>query len=313
MSNNVNLGIHKKVNSDKLTKTNHKKFKKKYLYGYLFIAPPFIGFTLFGLIPIVYSFYISLTNFDLFNAPVFAGVSNYVKLFTGDPLFWKSMFNTVYAALGIPIGLAFSLLIALGLTQNIKGINFFRTAFFLPSVCSIVALTLMWKWIFNSDYGVLNTVLGYLHIKGPNWLSSSAWAMPAMIIQGVWGGLGTGMVLYIAAIKNVPKTFYEAAEIDGANKWAQFWNITLPSISPTTFYLLITAVIGAMQAFVPYMIMTNGGPDYSTTTIVLYLYNNAFKYMNMGYASAMAWVLFVIIMGLTIINFKVSSRWVHYD
>ena len=137
--------------------------------------------------------------------------------------------------------------------------------------------------------------------------------MPALIIQGVWGGLGTGMILYIAALKNVPRTFYEAADIDGANNWDKFSHITLPAISPTTFYLAITAVIGAMQAFVPYMLMTNGGPDYSTTTIVLYLYNNAFKYMNMGYASAMAWLLFIVIMAMTLINFKVSSKWVHYD
>jgi ABC-type sugar transport systems, permease components len=312
MSKNVDLNV--KTGSNEVTLVKHKtKFRKKHLYGYLFIAPPFIGFLLFGLIPIAYSLYISLTTFDLFNPPVFTGLSNYIKLFTQDPLFWTSLVNTLYSALGIPIGLAFSLLIAMGLTQNIKGVNFFRTGFFLPSVCSVVALTLMWKWIFNGDYGVLNTILGYFHIKGPNWLSNKFWAMPAMIIQGVWGGLGGGMVLYIAAIKNVSRTYYEAAEIDGANKWLQFWNITVPSISPTTFYLLITAIIGAMQAFVPYQLMTNGGPDYSTTVIVLYLYNNAFSYMNMGYASAMAWILFVVIMIMTVINFKVSNKWVHYD
>lgn len=313
MSNNIDLSVQSNSNSVELDTNKRKKFKKKYLYGYLFIAPPFIGFILFGLIPIVYSMYISLTTFDLFNPAVFTGFDNYAKLFTGDPLFWQSLINTIYAAIGIPLGLGFSLLIALGLTKDIKGINFFRTAFFLPSVCSVVALTLMWKWIFNADYGVLNNILGFFGIHGPNWLSSSTWAMPALIIQGVWGGLGGSMVLYIAALKNVPRTFYEAAEIDGANKWAQFWNITLPAISPTTFYLMITAIIGAMQAFVPFMIMTNGGPNYSTTTIVLYLYNNAFKYMNMGYASAMAWILFVVIMIFTLINFKVSKRWVHYD
>ncbi len=248
-----------------------------------------------------------------FNPAVFTGLDNYKKLFTEDPLFWQSLFNTMYAAIGIPIGIGLSLLIAMGLSKNIKGIYFFRTAFFLPSICSIVALTLMWKWIFNADYGVLNNILGFFHINGPNWLGSSTWAMPALIIQGVWGGLGTGMILYIAALKNVPRTFYEAADIDGANNWDKFWHITLPAISPTTFYLAITAVIGAMQAFVPYMLMTNGGPDYSTTTIVLYLYNNAFKYMNMGYASAMAWLLFIVIMAMTIINFIVLSKWVHYD
>lgn len=312
MINNIDVNIDKrpKLNSKNKPK---KKFKKEYLNGYLFVALPLIGFTLFGLIPIMYSLYISLTQFDLFNEPIFLGLDNYIKLFTDDPIFWQSLKNTFYSAIGIPIGLIISLFIAIGLTKDIKGINFFRTAFFLPSVCSIVALTLMWKWIFNGDYGVLNNILGFFGIKGPNWLSSTTWAMPALIIQGVWGGLGGSMVLYIAAIKNVPKTYYEAAEIDGANKWSQFIHITIPSISPTTFYLLITSIIGAMQAFVPFMIMTNGGPDFSTTTIVLYLYNNAFKYMEMGYASAMAWILFVIIMVLTLVFFGSSKKWVHYD
>lgn len=312
MVNNVDINIEKrpKLNRKDMPK---KKFKKEYLTGYLFVALPLIGFTLFGLIPILYSIYISLTQFDLFNDPIFLGFDNYVKLFTDDPIFWQSLINTFYSAIGIPIGLIISLFIALGLTKDIKGINFFRTAFFLPSVCSIVALTLMWKWIFNGDYGVLNNILGFFGIQGPNWLSTKGWAMPALIIQGVWGGIGGTMVLYIAAIKNVPKTYYEAAEIDGANKWSQFINITIPSISPTTFYLLITSIIGAMQAFVPFRLMTNGGPDYSTTTIVLYLYDNAFRYMNMGYASAMAWILFVIIMGLTLVFFRSSKNWVHYD
>lgn len=311
MGNNIELKT--RQDSKVINKTKSKRLKKKYITGYLFVSLPIIGFILFGLIPILYSLYISLTKFDLFNTPQFTGLSNYIKLFTDDPLFWQSLWNTFYSALGVPIGIGISLLIAMGLTRDIKGVNFFRTAFFLPSVCSVVALTLMWKWIFNGDYGVLNSILWKFGIQGPNWLSSTSWAMPAMIIQGVWGGLGGGMVMYIAAIKNVPKTYYEAAEIDGANKWLQFWHITVPSISPTTFYLVITTVIGALQAFVPFMIMTNGGPNYSTTTIVLYLYNNAFRYMNMGYASAMAWVLFIIIMVLTLIFFKGSKRWVHYD
>ena len=312
MINNFDTNLTKKTKLSSKYKPK-KKFKKEYLTGYLFIALPIIGFILFGLIPIGYSLYISLTKFDLFNDPIFDGFNNYIKLFTDDPIFWKSLVNTFYSAIGIPIGLGISLFIAIGLTKDIKGINFFRTMFFLPSVCSIVALTLMWKWIFNGDYGVLNNILAFFGIQGPNWLSNTSWAMPALIIQGVWGGLGGSMVLYIAAIKNVPKIYYEAAEIDGANKWYQFIHITIPSISPTTFYLSITATIGAMQAFVPFMIMTNGGPDFSTTTIVLYLYNNAFKYMNMGYASAMAWILFIVIMGLTLVFFRLSKNWVHYD
>lgn len=312
MSENSNiqstLGM-KEINTTK----KKKSFRKKALYGYLFIAGPFVGVILFALIPIIYSFYISFNQFDLFNPEIFIGLDNYKKMFMEDPLFWKSLINTVYSAIGIPIGLVISLLIAMALSRNVKGVNFFRTAFYIPSVCSIVAITLMWKWIFNADYGVLNNILAFFKIQGPDWLSNKTWAMPALIIQGVWGGLGGGMILYIAALKNVPIVYYEAAELDGANKWHKLWHITIPSISPTTFYLLITGTIGAMQAFVPFMIMTNGGPDYSTTTIVLYLYQNAFKYMNMGYASAMAWVLFIVIMILTLINFKFANKWVHYD
>lgn len=312
MSENSNiqstLGM-KEINTTK----KKKSFRKKALYGYLFIAGPFVGVILFALIPIIYSFYISFNQFDLFNPEIFIGLDNYKKMFMEDPLFWKSLINTVYSAIGIPIGLVISLLIAMALSRNVKGVNFFRTAFYIPSVCSIVAITLMWKWIFNADYGVLNNILAFFKIQGPDWLSNKTWAMPALIIQGVWGGLGGGMILYIAALKNVPIVYYEAAELDGANKWHKLWHITIPSISPTTFYLLITGIIGAMQAFVPFMIMTNGGPDYSTTTIVLYLYQNAFKYMNMGYASAMAWVLFIVIMILTLINFKFAKKWVHYD
>lgn len=312
MSENSNiqstLGM-KEINTTK----KKKSFRKKALYGYLFIAGPFVGVILFALIPIIYSFYISFNQFDLFNPEIFIGLDNYKKMFMEDPLFWKSLINTVYSAIGIPIGLVISLLIAMALSRNVKGVNFFRTAFYIPSVCSIVAITLMWKWIFNADYGVLNNILAFFKIQGPDWLSNKTWAMPALIIQGVWGGLGGGMILYIAALKNVPIVYYEAAELDGANKWHKLWHITIPSISPTTFYLLITGIIGAMQAFVPFMIMTNGGPDYSTTTIVLYLYQNAFKYMNMGYASAMAWVLFIVIMILTLINFKFANKWVHYD
>lgn len=311
MSENSKLNVNLKPNN-KTHKTKTKSNKKS-LYGYLFIAPPFIGFILFALIPIVYSLYISLTTFDLFHDPAFIGFQNYQKLFTDDPLFWKSLVNTVYSLLGIPLGMAISLLVAMGLTKDIKGINFFRTAFFIPSVCSIVAVTLLWKWIYNGNYGVLNSFLAMVGIKGPDWLNSTTWAMPSLIIQGVWGGIGGTMVLYIAALKNVPRSLYEAAEIDGANRFNKFWHITIPCISPTTFYLAITGVIGGMQAFVPFQLMTNGGPDYSTTTIVLYLYNNAFKYMKMGYASAMAWILFAIIMVLTLINFKFSSKWVHYD
>lgn len=289
------------------------KINKEYLWAYLFISAPILGFLLFAFIPICFSVYVSFTKYDAFNPPEFQGLGNYTKLLFHDELFWKTMFNTLYAAVGIPLGMALSLGIAIALNQKIFGINFFRTAFFLPTISSVVALTLLWKWIFNSDFGLLNYFLGMLGINGPAWLNDEHWAMPAMIIQGVWGGLGFHMVLYLAALQGVSAALYEAAEIDGANGFQKFRYVTLPGISPTTLFILITSIIGALQDFSRFMIMTEGGPNYSTTTIVYYLFLNAFRYMSMGYASAMAWLLGIVIMLITVLNFWLSKRWVHYE
>jgi multiple sugar transport system permease protein len=272
-----------------------------------------LGFLLFAFIPLSYSVYVSFTQYSGYQDPVFQGTANYSRLIAKDPLFWKTLYNTFYSALGIPIGMALALGIATALNQKIRGIYFFRTFFFLPTISSVVAITLLWKWIFNSNYGLLNYLLGLIGILGPAWLSSESWAMPAMIIQGVWGGLGFNMVLYLAALQGVPKSLYEAAEIDGANGWQRFIRITVPCISPTTLFILVTSVIGAMQDFPRFQIMTDGGPNYSTTTIVYYLFQNAFRYMEMGYASAMAWGLGILIMIITLLNFWMSKRWVHYE
>lgn len=296
----------------KLQKRKYGKYKE-YLWAYTFISAPILGFLLFAFIPLSFSVYVSFTQYGGYQTPVFQGAENYSRLFTNDPLFWKTLFNTFYSALGIPIGMIFALGIAMSLNQKIRGIHFFRTVFFLPTISSVVALTLLWKWMFNSDYGLLNYLLDLIGIQGPAWLSSERWAMPAMIIQGVWSGLGFNMVLYLAALQGVPKSLYESAEMDGANGWQRFLRITIPCISPTTLFILITSIIGAMQDFPRFQIMTEGGPNYSTTTIVYYLFQNAFRYMEMGYASAMAWVLGILIMMITLLNFWMSKRWVHYE
>ncbi|XID90493.1 carbohydrate ABC transporter permease [Paenibacillaceae bacterium WGS1546] len=287
--------------------------RKEYAWAYLFISAPILGFLLFAFIPLSYSVYVSFTEYSGYQPPVFTGTANYVKLASQDELFWKTMFNTFYSALSIPIGMAVALGIAAALNQKVRGIRFFRTMFFLPTISSIIALTLLWKWIFNDSYGLLNYLLGLVGLRGPAWLSSETWAMPAMIIQGVWAGLGINMVLYLAALQGVPKSFHEAAEIDGANRWQRFVRITIPCISPTTLYILITATIAALQDFPRFQIMTEGGPNYATTTIVYYLFQNAFRYMSMGYASAMAWALGLLILAITLLNFWLSRRWVHYE
>ncbi|GMX66809.1 sugar ABC transporter permease [Paenibacillus elgii] len=299
---------------DLSTKIKPKKRRKhkEYLLAYAFISTPILGFLTFWFIPLAFSGYVSFTNYSGYQAPVPNGVANYVRL-ANDPLFWKTLFNTFYAALSVPIGMVLALVIAMALNQKIRGISFFRTAFFLPTVSSVVALTLLWKWIFNADYGLLNYLLSLIGIQGPAWLSSEQWAMPAMIIQGSWSGLGLNMVLYLAALQNVPKSFYEAADIDGAGGWQKFTRITIPCISPTTLYILITSMISSIQDFPRFQVMTEGGPNYSTTTIVYYLYQNAFDYLDMGYASAMAWILGLLLMAITLLNFWISRRWVHYE
>ncbi|MBU5441618.1 sugar ABC transporter permease [Paenibacillus sp. MSJ-34] len=286
--------------------------RRESLWAYLFISAPILGFMLFAFIPLSFSVYVSFTDYSGYQDPVFSGADNYVNL-VNDDLFWKTLFNTFYSALSIPIGMAIALGTAIALNQKIRGINFFRAVFFLPTISSVIALTLLWKWIFNDTYGLLNNLLERIGIDGPAWLSSETWAMPAMIIQGAWAGLGLNIVLYLAALQGVPKSFYEASEIDGASRWQQFRHITVPCISPTTLYILITAIIAALQDYPRFQIMTEGGPNYSTTTIVYYLFQNAFRYMNMGYASSMAWIVGLIILVITLLNFYLSRRWVHYD
>lgn len=297
-----------------MNKTGKKKFSK-YLTGYLFIAPICLGVMLFMVVPLLYSLYISFTKFDGANAPVFVGAGNYIKILGDDPYFWKVLGNTFYAATSIFLSMLLSLLLALALNNITKGIRVFRTIFYIPSICSVIAMSLVWKWMFNADFGLLNGFLGMFGIDGPGWISSKTWAMPSMIINAVWGSLGFNILMFLAAIKNVPKTYYEAAEIDGAGGWKKFIRITFPSISPVTFFILVTSIISALQDFVRFMVLTEGGPgEHTTTTIVYYIWLNAFRYHgSMGYAAAMSWILGIVIMVMTVINFKAQNRWVHYE
>jgi len=288
-------------------------YRSEMWWGYLFIAPPFIGVLVFLLYPLLNSLYMSFTTFDFGQPPEFTGAANYERALTNDPLVWKTLWNTFYAAFGVPLGMIVALLFALLLDSKVRGRNFFRMLFFLPTICSIVALAMVWQWIFNSDYGLLNYYLSLLGFEPPAWLVDETWAMPAMIIQGIWGGLGVSIILYLAALGNVPTSLYEAAKVDGANGWKRFVHITVPGISPVTFFILVTSLIGALQDFPRFQLLTGGGPNYSTTTIVYYLYSVAFEYSEMGYASAIAWLIGIIIMLVIVLNFVLSKRWVHYN
>lgn len=294
--------------------------QKETITAYGFLLPNLIGFLVFTSIPVIASLVISFTRWDLLSGPPqFVGLDNFIRLFQ-DPLFWKYCWNTIYMMIGIPISMAGSLILALALNQKLKGIVVFRTIYFLPSLCSSVAIYMLWRLIYNPDFGMLNAAIAKfgeiigLHLRGPNWLQDEVWAKPALIIMGVWQSVGGyNMILYLAALQGVPRDLYDAAEVDGANPWQKFWAVTWPQISPTTFFIAIMSIIGGFQAgFDPAYIMTGGGPAGSTTTLIYYLYSEAFNWLHMGYAAAMAWVLFVIIFAFTLFQWRFFGRTVHY-
>lgn len=291
-----------------------KGLKGEVWWAYGFIALPVLGFIVFGLGPMIVSLFLSFTQYEVLSPPQWVGIDNYRRLFTSDLFVSKTMWNTVFYMLGIPVGMALSLMLAMALNQKMRFENFFRTVYFLPSVCSLVALAMLWKWIYHSDYGLFNTYLQQLGLTSPpRWLDDPAWVKPSMVLMGIWSGLGYNMVLFLAALQGVPKHLLEAAEIDGAGWWHRFWNVTFPMISPTTFFVAVMSVIGGLQNFDQIWIMTRGGPEFSSATYMVYLYLNGFQYFKMGYASAMAWGLAAIIMVITWFQFRAAKTWVHYD
>jgi multiple sugar transport system permease protein len=280
--------------------------------AYLFILPWIIGFLAFTAGPMLASLYISFTRWEIVTPAVWAGTSQYVKLFHDDR-FWLSLWNTsYYVFIGVPLHLFFALLAALAMNLNLRGIRFFRTAYYVPSLTPAVANSILWIWIFHPQWGLANAFLNWLGIEGLYWLQDPRLAKPSLIIMSFWS-IGGQMVILLAGLKGIPVTLYEAADIDGANWWQRFWKITLPLLTPALFFNLIIAIIGAFQVFTQAFIMTDGGPNYSTLFYLLYLYRMAFENFRMGYASAMAWVLFVIVLVFTIIQFRMSDRWVFYE
>lgn len=290
----------------------HGYFRREFRAGYVFAAPWFLGFIIFGGGPIVFSLFMSLCQYDVFSPPKWVGLENYVEMLTQDTRFYKSLWNTVFMVLGIPLGMAVGLGIALLLNYEIKGMAVYRTFFYLPAIMPAVAASILWKWIFNPQEGILNGLLGEVGIPGPAWLQDEHLAKPALILMGLWGA-GAGMIVWLAGLKGIPKHLYEAAEIDGAGCLRRFWYITLPMLSPYIFFNLIMGIIGTFQIFAQAYIMTQGGPIDSTLFYAYGLFNNAFRYMRMGYASAMAWVLFAIILVLTAVQLRLSKIWVHYE
>jgi multiple sugar transport system permease protein len=286
--------------------------RREAIRGYLFIAPAVLGFLLWVAGPMVISAWLSLTEWDLLSPPEFVGLSNYQAMLK-DPLFWQSLKVTAYFTLvSVPLfqGLAFA--VALLMNVKVRGITIFRTVYYLPSIVPVVANALLWAWVFNSDFGLLNAALRTLGLPKVLWLQDPSWAMPALITMSLWG-LGGAMLIYLAGLQGVPQQLYEAAEIDGANHWNRFRHVTIPMMSPVIFFNLVLGLIGALQTFTQGYIITNGGPQNSTLFYALYLYRRAFTDFKMGYAAALAWVLFTIVLVLSLLVFRYLGRQVHYE
>jgi multiple sugar transport system permease protein len=304
------------------------------LFAYLFLLPNLVGFLIFTLLPVITSLILSFLKYKSIhlNWPPnveFIAFANFIKLMgfhkeagaiiANDPLFWKYLWNTIFLMLGIPFGMAGSLILALLLNKKRKGVVVFRSIFFLPTMCQTVAVALLWLWIYNYDYGILNTFIRNLgdlinlNLEGIHWLNAE-WIKPSMIIASTWTYLGGfNMILYLAALQNIPKELYEAADIDGANGFQKFWAVTWPMISPTTFFIAIMSIIGGFQGgFMFAYIFAKGGPHGASTTLMYYIYDNFFTWRNFGYACCLAWVMFVLIFGATLINWRYGGKLVHY-
>jgi multiple sugar transport system permease protein len=290
-----------------------KTDKRNLRNGLLFASPWIIGLSAFYAYPILASLYYSLCSFDGIRAPHWVGLRNYANLVHQDDLFWKALFNTLYmVVLGVPVSLLAGLGVALLLNQRVKGMSVYRTVYYLPSITPVVANSILWLWLLNPDIGLVNTFLQHVGVaKPPAWLADPFWSKPALLLMGLWG-VGGGMVIYLAALQNVPAALYEAASLDGAGVVTRFRNVTLPMITPVILFNMITGLIGFFQYFTQAYVMTNGGPQDSTNFYALRLFNRAFEDFQMGSASAMAWVLFVIVLACTIVVFKTSPRWVYY-
>ena len=294
---------------------------REHIEGYLFISPWILGMVLFALGPILASFGLAFTRWNLFTEPEYVGWANFQKL-AHDPLFYKSVFNTIYyTVFAVPLGLVLALGLAMLVNHRLRGVNFFRTAFFLPNVVAGIAMLLLWKWLFDPNFGLINlfldwtglmAVFEWIGIGRPQWISSRAGAMPGMIFMSIWG-LGGSMMIFLAGLQNIPRELIEAAELDGAGPWKRFRYVTVPLLTPTIFFLTMVGVIASLQIFNQAYVMTQGGPAHATLFYVLYLFQTAFERFQMGYACAMALVLFIITLIVSLIQLAMGKKWVHYQ
>jgi multiple sugar transport system permease protein len=308
----TNIPIGLKNSDHQPARPGWRRWLSKNRDGWLFASPWIIGFFLFTLGPMLASLALSFSEWDLITPIKFVGLANFQTMLK-DPLVAQSLKVTiVYALASVPLHIVFGMLIALLLNTDIIGLRFYRTAFYLPSVLSGVAVALLWRWLFSPEFGLINTMLSSIGVSGPSWLGDPKWALPSLILMSVWA-VGAGAIIYLAGLQGIPTELYEAAEVDGARYWQRLFRITIPLMTPVLFFQLVMGIITALQTFTQAFIMTNGGPNNATLFAILYLYQNAFMYQRMGYASAFAWVLFLLILILTVLVFRSSTSWVYYE
>ena len=287
--------------------------RREAIEGVLLASPWIIGFVLFTAGPMLVGLYTGLTEWDIISNPVFVGLQNYVRMFTDDRLFFRSLGVTFYYTLmSAPLHVVLGFALASLLNMKLRGTNVFRSIYYLPSILPVVASAVLWSWVFNPDFGLLNYGLSLIGIKGPGWLADPQWALPAIVLMNLQY-IGPGMIILLAGLQRVPQELYEAAQLDGASRWQLLWHITLPMMSSVIFFVTITHINSSFQTFTQAFLMTKGGPSYATHFYMLHLYNEAWSSFRMGYASALAWVLFVIIVGFLVIHFRLARLWVYTD
>ena len=285
-------------------------------FGWLFASPWIIGFFLFTFGPMIWSFYLGFTQYAIASPPKWIGLTNFQRALSGaDSLFWPTLWRTIqYSVVMVPLSIVGSLGAALLLNQNLKATTLLRTLYFLPSLAPVVASAVLWRWLFQPEFGAINTLLGNVGVQGPRWLADANWAMPSLMVMALWGAIGgSTMVIFLAGLQSVPAELHEAAQIDGATAWQRFWAVTIPMLSPTIFFNLVLRVIAALKVFEAAFVATNGGPNYATWFFIQHLYQNGFQNIEMGYASALAWIFFVLVVSLTYLNVRLSRRWVYYE
>jgi multiple sugar transport system permease protein len=289
------------------------RITREYVWGYVLVSPWIIGFVCLTALPLLASFLLGFTNWNGLSHLSWAGLRNYIQILKNDPLFWKSLkITTIYTIVVVPVNVALGFILAVALNRDIAVNHALRIIYYLPQLVSGVSLLLLWFWIFNPNYGLINKLLAIFHLRGPGWLASETWALPALMLMSLWS-IGWYMIIYLAGLQRIPEEVYEAARLDGASRFQSLWHVTLPLISPITFLLFVTGFIGHFQTFGQAYVMTQGGPNNSTLFYTLYVYNTAFLELKLGYASALAWILFFIILAITLIQLKLAKKWVVYD